>query len=169
MRTRDVVVGRIRGSVCCVLFASALIVGGFSNALLGGAPAVETSSGSAEVDEEAEPTDAPVGTLAELMSLVILPTSNALLYAPSRPPEDEAGWLELQGQALTLAEISRSLLDEEWALDDDVWVADTRLMIEAAKTGFEAAKARDLDALLELNEPLYQTCVTCHDDYAVSY
>lgn len=123
----------------------------------------------AHAQSEPEIVPIPASTMAELMSKVIYPISDPLIYAGSRPPTNEVEWNELQGQALMLAETANLLLMPERALDQDQWLKDTKLMLDAGIAAFEAAMAKDVDALAELNEPLYQCCVVCHLHYRPNY
>lgn len=111
----------------------------------------------------------PASTMSELMIKVIYPVSDAVLYVSSRTPTNEAEWNDLQGKALMLAETANLMLMPERALDDGQWMKDTKLMLDAGTAAFEAAMAKDLDALIELNEPLYQSCVVCHKHYRPDY
>ncbi|MDX1567450.1 MAG: hypothetical protein R3223_06595 [Longimicrobiales bacterium] len=130
-------------------------------------------AGQASGDRES-PTrsDAPaepraVGTMLELMEKIIYPTSNTVFYAGSRTPTDDAGWSELEADALMLAESANLLMMPGRAVDDGQWMRDARLMLDAGEAAFQAAKERDVEALQALNDPLYQSCVTCHEHYDV--
>jgi hypothetical protein len=111
----------------------------------------------------------PASTMSELMIKVIYPTSDAVLYVGSRTPTTEQEWNVLQGQALMLAESANLLLMPERALDKGQWMKDTKLMLDAGIAAFEAAMAKDVDKLIELNEPLYQSCIECHLHYRPDY
>lgn len=129
------------------------------------------SCASVAVAAETEPPIVPIpaSTMSELMVKVIYPTSDAVLYVSSRTPTSEAEWNELQGKALMLAESANLLLMPERALDRDQWMKDTKLMLDAGIAAFEAAMAKDVDKLIELNEPLYQSCIVCHQHYRPDY
>ena len=111
----------------------------------------------------------PASTMSELMVKVIYPASDAVLYVSSRTPTTEAEWNELQGKALMVAETANLLLMPERALDKGQWMKDTKLMLDAGIAAFEAAMKKDVDALIELNEPLYQSCIVCHQHYRPDY
>ena len=53
--------------------------------------------------------------------------------------------------------------------DDARWLADAKLMRDAGQAAFRAAKAKDVKALEDLNDQLYQSCVTCHLHYRPNY
>jgi hypothetical protein len=125
-----------------------------------------------------QPTQAPlgqglplqrVGTISELMVDIIYPASDAVFYITTREPKDEAGWNELRGKALMLAESANLLLMPGRARDQDRWMADSKLLLDAGAAAFRAAKRKDVDALSALSDQLYQSCVTCHQHYRPNY
>jgi hypothetical protein len=127
------------------------------------------ASAQAEPAAEAPIVPIPASTMSELMIKVIYPTSDAVLYVGSRTPTTEQEWNELQGKALMLAESANLLLMPQRALDQDQWLKDTKLMLDAGIAAYEAAMNKDVDKLIELNEPLYQSCVVCHQHYRPDY
>ena len=44
-----------------------------------------------------------------------------------------------------------------------------REWVERIFSAYRAAKDRDVEALVRLNDPLYQSCVTCHSHYRPGY
>ena len=115
------------------------------------------------------PATKPVGTMSELMIQMIYPTSDALFYVNREPPKDDKGWQELQRNALILGEAGNLLMMPGRARDDDRWMKDAKLLVDAGAAALKAAKAKDMEAILGLNEQLYQSCVTCHTDYRQGY
>ena len=133
------------------------------------AMATLASLAAAQESEEPPIVPIPASTMSELMIKVIYPTSDAVLYVSTRTPSSDIEWNEFQGKALMLAESANLLLMPERALDDDQWMKDTKLMLDAGIAAYEAALERDVDKLIELNEPLYQSCVVCHMHYRPDY
>ncbi|HVS13236.1 MAG TPA: hypothetical protein VMV46_04895 [Thermoanaerobaculia bacterium] len=119
--------------------------------------------------EEPLPQPLPVGTMSELMVKIIYPASDAIFYISSRTPSNEAEWNALQGQALMLAESANLLMMPVRAADQDQWMKDAQLMLDAGSRAFQAALAKDVDALVELNDAVYQSCVVCHLHYRPDY
>lgn len=119
--------------------------------------------------QTAPPTPRQVGTMSELMIKIIYPTSDAILYILTRTPTDQVEWNELQGKALMLAESANLLMSPIHAWDQEQWLEDAKLMLDVGEAAYEAALRKDVDALSELNEPLYQSCVTCHLHYRPDY
>jgi hypothetical protein len=120
---------------------------------------------------QAQPAAAPrpVGSMSELMVDVLYPTSDAVFYISTRTPKTDVEWTELQGKTLMLAESANILMMPGRARDNERWMADAKLLLDAAAKAFAAAKKKDVDALVDLNDDLYQSCVTCHQHYRVNY
>ncbi len=110
-----------------------------------------------------------VGTMSQLMVDVIYPTSDDIFYIVTRPPSNEGQWTAIQRSALTLAESANLLMMPGRARDQDKWMTDARLLLDAGNLAYKAAKAKDLDALVALNEQLVAACTTCHQDYRPNY
>jgi hypothetical protein len=111
----------------------------------------------------------PVGSMSELMIRMIYPTSDAVFYISTRTPATEAEWGELQAKTLTLAESANLLMLPGRARDQGRWMDDAKLMLEAGQTAFRAARAKNVEALEEVNDALYQSCVQCHQHYRTNY
>jgi hypothetical protein len=115
------------------------------------------------------PSTQPVATMSELMAKIIYPTSDAVFYISTRTPQNDAEWTELQLKTLMLAESGNLLMMPGRARDQERWIADARLMLDAGRAAFKAAKSRDVEALVALNDALYESCVTCHRHYRLNY
>jgi hypothetical protein len=53
--------------------------------------------------------------------------------------------------------------------DEDRWLADAKLMRDAGAAAYKAAQAKDVKALEDLNDALYQSCVSCPMHYRRNY
>ena len=102
-------------------------------------------------------------SMSELMTRIIQPTSDTVFYVSRYPPEDDAAWRDIENQTLMLAESANLLLLPGYVQPQDQWLRDTLLMRDAAVAAWEAAKARDMDALIDLNGALYESCESCHN------
>jgi len=111
----------------------------------------------------------PVGSVGDLMRLIIYPTSDAVFYISTREPKTDTEWSELQAKTLMLAESANLLMQPGVARDRDRWIADSKLMLDAGAAAFKAAKARDLAAIEAVNDALYESCVVCHRHYRPNY
>jgi hypothetical protein len=117
----------------------------------------------------APPGPRAVGSMSELMITVLYPTSDAVFYISTRTPKNDVEWTELQGKTLMLAESANILMMPGRARDNERWMADAQLLLNAGAKAFAAAKKKDVDALVDLNDDLYQSCVQCHQHYRVNY
>jgi hypothetical protein len=115
------------------------------------------------------PSARPAGSMADLMSKIIYPTSDAVFYIETRMPKTDAEWDELQGKTLMLAESANLLMMPGRARDQGRWMTDTKLMLDAGIEAFRAAKRHDVPGLAAVNDALYESCVTCHRDYRPNY
>ena len=115
------------------------------------------------------PTFQNVGTMSQLMADVIYPASDAIFYAFRTPPKNEQQWNVLQGQALIVAEAGNLLMLPTRARDKEKWMADAKLLVDVGAAAYKAAKAKNLDAINDLNSQLNDACVVCHQDYRPNY
>lgn len=111
----------------------------------------------------------PVGTMSQLMISVIYPSSDAIFYVDRDEPKTDVQWNALANQALILAESGNLLLMPGRARDQGNWVTDSKLMIDAGQLAYKAALAKDLDGVRAVNDKLYASCVTCHQQYRTNY
>ena len=107
----------------------------------------------------------PVATISQIMVAVTLPYSDALLYIQRNPPKNDRDWEALQMQALMLAESGNLLMMAGRARNQGQWMKDARLLVEAGAAAVKATRARDLDAVLALNDQIVTSCITCHTQF----
>ncbi|MBC52559.1 MAG: hypothetical protein CMQ34_01855 [Gammaproteobacteria bacterium] len=100
--------------------------------------------------------------MSELMTRIIQPASDAVFYVSRTPPGDDAAWREMENMTLMLAESANLLLIPGYTQASEQWLRDTLLMRDAAVAAWEAAQARDLEVLMDLNGALYDSCESCH-------
>ena len=111
----------------------------------------------------------PVGTMSQLMIDIIYPTSDDIFYIGRTPPSSDSQWAAIERSALTLAESGNLLMMPGRARDQGDWIKDSKMLVDAGNAAFKAAKAKDLDAVLALNEQLVTACTTCHQQYRTNY
>ena len=111
----------------------------------------------------------PVADMKELMVDLIYPTSDALFYVARGEPKDEAEWLRLQLNALTLAESANLLMMPGRVRNQEQWTKDAQLLWDVGMKAYRAAKARNHQALVDLNDELYESCQSCHVNYRPGY
>ncbi len=105
-------------------------------------------------------------TVDELMVSVITPATNTLWGVED--PQSDAEWQPLEDAAIAViaagtlvAEGGAGPRDAEWARSAE-WQAFVATMNEAATDALNAARERDLDALLTATEVMYPPCEECH-------
>ncbi|HMD37467.1 MAG TPA: hypothetical protein VKH42_20975 [Vicinamibacterales bacterium] len=130
---------------------------------------MQSGSSPAPTANPAAPPTRNVGSMSELMIRMIYPTSDAVFYIETRTPTTEAEWGELQAKTLTLAESANLLMLPGRARDQGRWMDDTKLMLDAGQAAYRAARAKNVEALVEVNDALYQSCVQCHQHYRTNY
>jgi hypothetical protein len=121
---------------------------------------------------QAAPVRAPmrnVGTMSDLMVKIIYPASDALFYIESRTPKTDTEWTMLERQALMVAESANLLMLPGRARDQKQWMTDAKLMLDAAAEGYAAAKQRDVQGIVMINERLLESCTSCHKNYRPNY
>jgi hypothetical protein len=111
----------------------------------------------------------PVGSMSQLMVDIIYPASDAIFYVERAPPANDRDWNALRGIALTLAESGNLLMMEGRARDQGDWIKDSKMLVDAGEAAYKAAKAKDLNAILALNDQLTASCITCHQQYRPGY
>ena len=115
------------------------------------------------------PPTRAVGSMSELMIRILYPTSDAVFYIETRTPKDDVEWNELQAKTLMLAESANLMMLPGYARDQERWMTDSKLLLDAGTKAFRAAKRKDVPALVEVNDALYASCVTCHQHYRPNY
>ena len=99
------------------------------------------------------------------MVAITLPYSDALLYIERNPPKEDRDWETLQMQALMLAESGNLLMMKGRAKNQGQWMKDARLLVEAGVAAVKATRAKDMQAVLALNDQIVQSCITCHTQF----
>ena len=110
-----------------------------------------------------------VGTMSQLMVDIIYPTSDEMFYIERNPPSNDREWGAIERSALMLAESANLLMMPGRARDQGDWIKDSRLLLDAGNAAFKAAKAKDMAAIVALNEQLVTSCTTCHMQYRPNY
>ena len=122
-----------------------------------------------ELESEAVRSMRRIGSMSELMVHLIYTTSDAIFYILTRTPTSTAEWGTLEGQSLMLAESANLLMMPSRARGREQWIMDAQLLLDVGEAALRAAQDRDVEALSELNEQLYQSCITCHQHFRPGY
>lgn len=100
---------------------------------------------------------------------LIFPTSDHLFYVARGEPKDNAEWLKIELYSLALAESANVLMMPGRAKDQGQWMKDARLLLDVGQKFYRNAKARNYQALVDLNSDLYESCQACHVNYRPGY
>ncbi|HYR87181.1 MAG TPA: hypothetical protein VE422_24075 [Terriglobia bacterium] len=107
----------------------------------------------------------PVATISEIMVAITLPYSDALLYIERNPPKSDRDWELLQMQSLMLAESGNLLMMKDRAKNQGLWMKDARMLVDAGAAAVKATRAKDIQAVLALNDQIVSSCITCHTQF----
>ena len=124
-------------------------------------------SSQAGVEAEENPADQarPVATVGEIMGIMVIPTSAALWNVASAEPETDEAWRELERASVLLAEAGNLLLTPGRVIDDDIWRQTSRMMVDEGAKALEAARARDVQALIDSGNAVVDACEICHESH----
>ena len=126
-------------------------------------------SSQAPQDPPPRPPMRNVGSMSDLMAKFLYPAMDALFYIETRTPTTTAEWNLLEGQTVMIAESANLLMLPGRARDQAQWMDDSKLLLDAGAAALKAVKARDVAALIALNEQLVASCSTCHRHYRPGY
>lgn len=115
------------------------------------------------------PTFKTVGSISQVMISITYPTSDAIFYVQRNPPKTEKEWSDLQAQALMLAESGNLLMMGSRARDQGDWIKESQELVDVGAAAYKATLAKDLDAIVALNQRLNDACVVCHQQYRINY
>lgn len=110
-------------------------------------------------------------TTKEIMTGIVIPSSNALFGVPEKPTDQE--WAELRKQALILADAGNLLAmpgkmagNGRQTANPADWNQAAASMREAAQLALKAIDKKDAEALtLDVAESILNSCSSCHDKY----
>ena len=108
--------------------------------------------------------DPPVRVLG-LMKAIVIPASDAVFAVGKAPPKTDREWAAVESGAARLIEAGKSLEAEAPATGGANWTRFSKAMADAAAVAGKAAKARNVDAVLDAGDVLYTTCEDCHRQY----
>ena len=143
------------------------------------------------------PSSEPVGTLAQVMRAIAFPASNRLSDvqavspdAPEFDPENPndtrpqarysqiyTGWQTVDAAAVALAEVAKLIMEpgrlcqngEPVPVEQDNYIQFARGLQEAGIKALALSRSRDLEAVAEVNNDIFEACTNCHSVYRDSY
>jgi hypothetical protein len=106
----------------------------------------------------------PVATMKQLMVEIIYPASNEILLIVNRGgPGDEREWASIRRSAMTLAESGNLLI-----MRNRAWVNDAKKLTDVGSAVYQAAQAKDANALAALSDSIDASCTACHKQFRPS-
>ena len=115
---------------------------------------------------QAQDAAQPVGTMPDLMTSMVYPAANDLLLSIARGgPKDDKEWMAAQRSAVLLGESGNVLMMRGRARDQGEWIRNARMLVDAGAAAYQAARARDTNALAAVEAPINASCVSCHKQY----
>jgi hypothetical protein len=111
------------------------------------------------------PATRAVATTGEVMTALVVPSSNAVFRTTAEPPQADADWTAVHAQALLLAEAGNLLLIGTRVRDQAEWARAAAALRDTAEAFAKAAAAKDAARLEALSENVYETCEQCHSRY----
>jgi cytochrome c' len=130
-------------------------------------------SAPAPAPEPAAPAVVPVVSINALMVTWIDNSAHVLWNAerPGRAPKKDADWLEIQEHATQLAAAGTLIqlggtgqADPGWA-KSPLWKTHAQAMADAAVEAINAAKSKNMEALVKANGKLVESCEGCHKQF----
>jgi hypothetical protein len=121
----------------------------------------------------AAPAVVPVVSVNALMVTWIDNSAHVLwnVERPGRAPKKDADWLEIQEHATQLAAAGTLIqlggtgqADPGWA-KSPLWKTHAQAMSDAAVGAIDAAKSKNLEALVKANGKLVESCEGCHKEF----
>lgn len=144
-------------------------------------------------EETAKPAFTPKthANLAQMMRGIPFTFSNIVFDAQTRdpgaplPPADVkggatasfrsvyGGWQEVENSALALSESATLMMmpgrvcenGKPVPVDDEEYRKGADALIDAGQKAYEAAKARDLEAIVNVSDNVATACAACHEPY----
>jgi hypothetical protein len=107
-----------------------------------------------------------VGTMSDVMVSMVYPAANSILLSLYRGgPQDDKEWMALQRSAVLLAESGSVLMRRGPGGGEGEWAKDAKMLVDVGAAAYKAARAKDGNALVALNQPLNAACTDCHKQY----
>ena len=103
-----------------------------------------------------------VTTVKEVMLVLTIPGSEVVFQGASEPPTKAAQWTTMRKEAAPLIESADLMLTSKFAVDSDEWRQFAREHRTSVADAIKAIEKKDIKALENASDALYQTCETCH-------
>ena len=107
----------------------------------------------------------PAAGVLELMKSVVIPASDTVFGVGKAAPKIDKEWAAVQDGAARLSDAAKQMMRQAPSTNGANWVKYSKAMSDAADSAAKAAKAKNVDAVLDSGDVLYGTCEDCHKQY----
>jgi cytochrome c556 len=101
-------------------------------------------------------------SVLSLMKSVVIPESNVIFAAGKAAPATDKAWAQMVQSAGRLTDAAKALATQAPSTNADSWARSSRIMIDAASRVGAAARQKNVDAVLDAGDLLYESCEACH-------
>lgn len=102
----------------------------------------------------------------ELMEYLFEPGYKRLKVSMAEAPKNNAGWKQIKGDSLTLAEAANLLALRKPDENGDAWAALAGKVRDSGAEFYASAKKKDYAAARKHYEAMLKNCNACHDKFA---
>jgi len=150
-----------------VLIVATLLIFGSSSANANAK--AQTAGVTPRTNDATAGTAPPVGSMSDVMMSMVYPAaSNILLSVYRGGPQDDKEWVAIQRNAVLLAESGNALIRRGPAGGAGDWSKDAKMLVDVGAAAYKAARAKDRDMLVALDQPLNEACTACHKQYRLN-
>ena len=104
-------------------------------------------------------------TVKQIMTSLTIPSSDAIFAAAYETPTSDEQWAAVRKSATALGESGKLLMNADHAGSDEAWARMARALVDQAAAAFEAAEAKDAEAMMQAGDDVYLTCENCHAQF----
>ena len=114
----------------------------------------------ATIAQQTAPADAKT-----MMKSVVIPASDTVFAVGKAVPKSEQEWAAIRDAAAKLGDAGRQFASQAPAGNGADWTRFAKAMADAAASAGRAAQAKNVDAVLDAGDALYESCEGCHQRF----
>jgi cytochrome c556 len=104
-------------------------------------------------------------SVLNLMKSIVIPQSDIIFAVGKAAPRSDQEWAAVQQSAGRLTEAAKTLSAQAPATNGANWLKFSQSMGDAVNRASAAANAKNVDAVLDAGDVLYESCEGCHKQY----
>jgi hypothetical protein len=113
----------------------------------------------------AAPSVETLATTRQVMLGLTIPASDVLFKVSDETVKTDADWERVVANAMMLAESGQMLLTGTRDLQQPEWRQQAAALVAASRTAADAALQKNMDAVLDAGNTIYESCDACHAKY----